>query len=171
MNESPTVPAEAAREDDQPLAGLRVLAVENFIAGPFCSMWLGDAGAEVVKIETPDGGDYSRATSPRKVGADGIERGLSFLRSNRNKKSVTLDLKHPEGKALFREPGRDGARPDYRHPPRLYARAVQGRRPPVRDEDERLGTEADRPRAEPQKRYAGSPRTRIGAGQARASMR
>ena len=101
MNESPTVPAEAAREDDQPLAGLRVLAVENFIAGPFCSMWLGDAGAEVVKIETPDGGDYSRATSPRKVGADGIERGLSFLRSNRNKKSVTLDLKSPSGRDVF----------------------------------------------------------------------
>ena len=38
----------------KPLTGIRVLAIENFIAGPFASMWLGDAGAEVVKIETPD---------------------------------------------------------------------------------------------------------------------
>lgn len=90
-------------EDSLPLAGLRVLAVENFIAGPFCSMWLGDAGAEVVKVETPGVGDYSRATSPRKTDAKGIERGLSFLRSNRNKKSITLDLKNPEGKQLFLE--------------------------------------------------------------------
>jgi len=94
-----TLPTEA----DLPLAGLRVLAVENFIAGPFCSMWLGDAGAEVVKVETPGVGDYSRATSPRKTDARGIERGLSFLRSNRNKKSITLDLKHPEGTQLFLE--------------------------------------------------------------------
>jgi CoA:oxalate CoA-transferase len=90
-------------EDGLPLAGLRVLAVENFIAGPFCSMWLGDAGAEVVTVETPGGGDYSRATSPRRADAKGIERGLSFLRSNRNKKSITLDLKNLEGKRVFLE--------------------------------------------------------------------
>lgn len=99
-----TDPSPGAEDGDPlPLAGLRVLAVENFIAGPFCSMWLGDAGAEVVKVETPDAGDYSRATSPRKADVHGVERGLSFLRSNRNKKSLTLDLKHPEGKAIFLE--------------------------------------------------------------------
>lgn len=87
----------------RPLAGVRVLAVENFLAGPFASMWLADAGAEVVKVEAPDGGDFARSTSPVRTGDDGVAHGLSFLRSNRNKKSVTLDLKHPEGKRIFKE--------------------------------------------------------------------
>jgi len=87
----------------RPLDGIRVLTVENFLAGPFCSMWLADAGAEVVKIESPDGGDFARSTEPVKVDSEGRDRGLSFLRSNRNKKSVTLDLKRPEGKAMFIE--------------------------------------------------------------------
>lgn len=99
---------EAASAGDQetsarPLAGVRVLAVENFLAGPFASMWLADAGAEVVKVEAPDGGDFARSTSPVRAGDDGVAHGLSFLRSNRNKKSVTLDLKHPEGKRIFKE--------------------------------------------------------------------
>ncbi len=99
---------EAASAGDQrtsarPLAGVRVLAVENFLAGPFASMWLADAGAEVVKVEAPDGGDFARSTSPVRTGDDGVAHGLSFLRSNRNKKSVTLDLKHPEGKRIFKE--------------------------------------------------------------------
>lgn len=87
----------------RPLDGVRVLAVENFIAGPFASMWLADAGAEVVKVESREGGDFSRSTSPVKVTEDGTVHGLSFLRSNRNKKSVTLDLKHPEGQRIFTE--------------------------------------------------------------------
>lgn len=88
---------------DRPLSGIRVLAIENFVAAPFASMWLADAGAEVIKIETREGGDYSRGTSPVKPGADGKPNGLSFFRTNRNKKSVTLDLKHPEGKRIFKE--------------------------------------------------------------------
>lgn len=91
------------RASARPLAGVRVLAVENFLAGPFASMWLADAGAEVVKVEAPDGGDFARSTSPVRTGDDGVAHGLSFLRSNRNKKSVTLDLKHPEGKRIFKE--------------------------------------------------------------------
>lgn len=86
---------------DRPLAGIRVLTVENFVAAPFASMWLADAGAEVVKIETREGGDFSRSTNPVKPGADGRPSGLAFLRANRNKKSVTLDLKHPEGRRIF----------------------------------------------------------------------
>lgn len=88
---------------DRPLSGIRVLAIENFVAAPFASMWLADAGAEVVKIETREGGDHARATSPVKPGVDGKPNGLSFFRTNRNKKSVTLDLKHPEGKRIFKE--------------------------------------------------------------------
>ncbi|MFL9990955.1 CoA transferase [Paraburkholderia sediminicola] len=94
--------AAEAIEVDRPLAGIRVLAIENFIAAPFATMWLADAGAEVVKIETREGGDLSRSTSPVKPGDDGEPRGLSFLRTNRNKKSVTLDLKHSEGKRVFK---------------------------------------------------------------------
>lgn len=88
---------------ERPLAGIRVLTVENFIAAPFASMWLADAGAEVVKIETREGGDFARSTSPVKPDADGKPNGLAFLRTNRNKKSVTLDLKHEEGRRIFLE--------------------------------------------------------------------
>ncbi|MGC4250101.1 MAG: CoA transferase [Sphingobium sp.] len=87
----------------RPLQGVRVLAIENFVAGPLCSMWLADAGAEVVKVETPGKGDMSRKTSPVKPDEKGEPQGLSFLRTNRNKKSVSLDLKHPEGIALFKQ--------------------------------------------------------------------
>ena len=87
----------------RPLEGVRVLTVENFIAGPLASMWLGDAGADVVKIEEPGKGDHSRSTSPLKPDAAGTPQSLSFLRSNRNKRSVTLNLKTDEGKRVFRE--------------------------------------------------------------------
>lgn len=85
----------------RPLEGIRVLTIENFVAGPFCSMWLADAGAEVIKIEEPGKGDLSRTTSPTRPDETGTPCGLSFLRTNRNKKSVTLDLKNPEGKSIF----------------------------------------------------------------------
>lgn len=104
MSEAQTMSANAV---DRPLDGVRVLAVENFIAGPYASMWLADAGAEVVKVESREGGDFSRSTSPVKTDGDGTAHGLSFLRSNRNKKSVTLDLKHSEGKRIFIELARE----------------------------------------------------------------
>ena len=104
MNNVSRTPANAG---ERPLDGVRVLAIENFIAGPYASMWLADAGAEVVKIESREGGDFSRSTSPVKTAEDGTVHGLSFLRSNRNKKSVTLDLKHPEGKRIFIELARE----------------------------------------------------------------
>lgn len=87
----------------RPLEGIRVLTVENFLAAPYCSMWLADAGAEVVKVESREGGDMARMTSPVRKDAEGNPRGLSLLRANRNKKSITLDLKHPEGKETFME--------------------------------------------------------------------
>src|SRR6202051_2356534 len=80
-----------------PLAGLRVVEVGNFMAVPFCGMQLADLGAEVLKVENPRGGDLTRAAGPFIEGESS-----NFVRRNRNKRSVALDLKSPDGKALFR---------------------------------------------------------------------
>lgn len=85
-----------------PLAGLRVVALEQAVAAPFCTRQLADLGADVVKVERPDGGDFAR-------GYDGALRGLSayFAWANRGKRSVALDLKDPPGReALGRLLGR-----------------------------------------------------------------
>ena len=79
-----------------PLAGIRILAVEQYGAGPFGSMHLADLGAEVVKIEAPGGGDVSRDTGPHFMGAHDSQFFQTF---NRNKKSVVLDLKSEAGRA------------------------------------------------------------------------
>jgi crotonobetainyl-CoA:carnitine CoA-transferase CaiB-like acyl-CoA transferase len=82
-----------------PLHGVRVLAVEQYGAGPFGTMFLADQGAEVIKIENPnDGGDMSRAVGPHFFAPGDSEFFQSF---NRNKKSLTLDLGRPEGQAVF----------------------------------------------------------------------
>lgn len=81
--------------NDGPLSGLKVLDLSEHMAGPFCTMILADMGAEVVKIERPGRGDSSRAMG------DGSERNPYFRYINRNKKSLTLDYKAPEGRALF----------------------------------------------------------------------
>ena len=81
-----------------PLAGLRVVAVEQYGAGPFGSLYLADLGAEIIKIEDPGvGGDVSRYIPPGVVGTDS----LFFEAFNRNKRSVALDLKHPRGREVF----------------------------------------------------------------------
>lgn len=84
----------------RPLAGIRVLALEGFVAGPYASMWLADMGAEVIKIEEPGSGDAARSLPPFR-GERGKERSLSMFRSNRNKKSLTLNLKTEQGRAIF----------------------------------------------------------------------
>ena len=83
-----------------PLAGVRVLTLENFGAGPFGSLYLADLGAEVVKIENrAQGGDATRAMGPFFLG----EHDSHFFQTfNLNKKSVTLNLKHAEGRHAFR---------------------------------------------------------------------
>ena len=82
-----------------PLAGLRVIAVEQYGAGPFGSMMLGDLGAEVIKIENPaEGGDVSRSVGPHFF-PDGDSH--FFQAFNRNKKSVTLNLKHARAKEVL----------------------------------------------------------------------
>ncbi len=80
-----------------PLSGVRILDLSQMLAGPFGSMILGDLGAEVIKIEKPDGGDIGRGMPPHFFHGESVY----FLSVNRNKKSVTLDLKNPEGLELF----------------------------------------------------------------------
>ncbi|HEY0393351.1 MAG TPA: CaiB/BaiF CoA-transferase family protein [Candidatus Elarobacter sp.] len=80
-----------------PLAGIRVVEVGNFMAVPFCGMQLADLGADVVKVENPSGGDLTRAAGPFIAGESS-----NFVRLNRNKRSLALDLKSADGKALFR---------------------------------------------------------------------
>jgi crotonobetainyl-CoA:carnitine CoA-transferase CaiB-like acyl-CoA transferase len=81
-----------------PLAGVRILAVEVYGAGPFGSTHLADLGAEVIKIEPREGGDVSRSVGPFFLGEDDS---VFFQSLNRNKKSLTLDLKHPEGREVL----------------------------------------------------------------------
>ena len=81
-----------------PLEGVRVLAVEQYGAGPFGSLHRADLGAEVIKIEPPGGGDVSRATGPHFLGENDSQ---FFQVFNRNKLSVVLDLKSPQGRADF----------------------------------------------------------------------
>ncbi|WP_298986449.1 CoA transferase [uncultured Roseibium sp.] len=84
----------------KPLEGIRVLDLTNVLAGPFCCHHLAHLGAEVIKVEAAGRGDLAR-----KLGADPDlnEKGMgvSFLAQNAGKKSVTVNLKHPKGRALF----------------------------------------------------------------------
>lgn len=77
------------------LDGIRVIDLSRYIAGPYCAQLLADMGAEVIKIEKPGAGDITRTVGPWKNGV-----GLSFPACNRNKKSVTADLRKPDGLAL-----------------------------------------------------------------------
>jgi len=86
-----------------PLEGVRILDLSHVVAGPFSSMLLADSGAEVIKIEKPNEGEYGRRIGPFISNEEGEETAACFLRMNRNKKSVTIDLKNPEGKSLFLE--------------------------------------------------------------------
>lgn len=80
------------------LEGLRILDMTRLLPGAFCTQILADMGAEVIKIEEPGRGDYNREFEPINVKESG-----SFLLLNRNKKSVTLNLKTEDGKAIFRK--------------------------------------------------------------------
>ena len=81
-----------------PLAGVRIIAVEVYGAGPFGTTHLADLGAEVIKIEPREGGDVSRSVGPFFLGEDDS---VFFQSLNRNKKSLTLDLKHPKGREVL----------------------------------------------------------------------
>ncbi len=82
---------------DGALDGVKVLDLTRALAGPYCTLMLGDQGADVVKVELPGTGDETREWMPPAIG------GISayYLAINRNKRSVTVDLKHPEGKRVL----------------------------------------------------------------------
>ena len=84
-----------------PLEGIRVLDLTHIVAGPFCSMIFADMGAEVIKVERPGVGDRSRINTPFKDGPNGQKVSVRYLGVNRNKKSVTLDLRDPRCKSAF----------------------------------------------------------------------
>lgn len=87
------------------LDGVRVLDLSRVLAGPWCTQTLADLGAEVIKVERPGSGDDTRGWGPPflkdRSGADTAEAAY-FLGANRNKRSITIDIAHPEGQALVR---------------------------------------------------------------------
>ena len=81
-----------------PLDGYRIVDLTSNVSGPLATMILGDQGADVIKVEAPDGGDATRAGGNRRAGFT-----ASFLNNNRNKRSIVLDLKKPAAvQALLR---------------------------------------------------------------------
>ncbi|MGB8817254.1 MAG: CaiB/BaiF CoA-transferase family protein [Rhizobiaceae bacterium] len=89
---------------DAPLKGVRVLELARILAGPWAGQTLADLGADVIKVENPDGGDDTRAWGPPFIkGADGDELDAAYYHGvNRNKRSVTADLKSAAGQELVR---------------------------------------------------------------------
>lgn len=84
-----------------PLEHVVILDLTRLLPGAVCSMMLADLGAQVIKIEDPQAGDYARWTPPFLPNAHGEAQGAFFLASNRNKQSVVIDLKRPEGQAVL----------------------------------------------------------------------
>jgi formyl-CoA transferase len=81
----------------RPLEGIRVLDLSRVLAGPYCTMTLGDLGADVIKVEQPGAGDDTRRWGPPWAGTESAY----YLCVNRNKRSITLDLKSDEGKEIL----------------------------------------------------------------------
>jgi crotonobetainyl-CoA:carnitine CoA-transferase CaiB-like acyl-CoA transferase len=90
--------------NNAPLKGVRVLELARILAGPWAGQTLADLGADVIKVENPDGGDDTRSWGPPFIKcADGTELDAAYYHGvNRNKRSVTADLKTPEGQAFVR---------------------------------------------------------------------
>jgi crotonobetainyl-CoA:carnitine CoA-transferase CaiB-like acyl-CoA transferase len=92
--------ADAARWG-KPLDGVRVLAAEQMQALPYATQLMARLGADVVKVEHPGTGETGRGSFPHMLDPDGRRVGATFLRNNLGKRSVALDLKHPDGRELF----------------------------------------------------------------------
>lgn len=82
----------------RPLSGIRVVDLSSSLAGPYIGMCLGDMGADVIKVENPSGGDMTRQWTPPQIGGEAAY----FLSTNRNKRSVALDLRAADGQRLLR---------------------------------------------------------------------
>jgi crotonobetainyl-CoA:carnitine CoA-transferase CaiB-like acyl-CoA transferase len=90
-----------AQRYGKPLEGVRVLAAEQMQALPYATQMLARLGADVVKVEHPLHGESARASTPAMLDPDGSAVGATYLRNNFNKRSVGIDLKTPDGQALF----------------------------------------------------------------------
>jgi len=86
---------------ERPLTGIRVIGMEQYMAAPYCTMLLADAGAEVIKVERTGRGDARRSMPPF-VEKDGARKAGGFMSYNRNKKSFALDIQKPEGQEIYR---------------------------------------------------------------------
>lgn len=89
-----------------PLDGIKIFDLSRIMAGPFCTQYLADLGADVIKVERPDAGDDTRAWGPVYVkDADGNNTTESayYLSANRNKRSITINVSSPEGQALAKK--------------------------------------------------------------------
>ena len=93
----------AERLGAQPLADIRVVDLTHGIAGPYCTKLLADFGADVIKIERPDTGDFSRAAGPFVQDTPDLEKSGLFLYLNTNKRSIVLDLKTSQGVEAVKE--------------------------------------------------------------------
>lgn len=92
----------AAQEIPPPLAGIKVVDLSRVLAGPYAAMMLADLGADVIKIERPGAGDDTRAWGPPFVGPEGQKESTYYLSTNRNKRSLVVDLKDPDDLELVR---------------------------------------------------------------------
>ncbi|MBM4265642.1 MAG: CoA transferase [Deltaproteobacteria bacterium] len=91
------------RTTSGPLAGVRILAVEQMQALPYATQLLAHLGADVVKVEHPVTGDSGRGSLPAVTDVDGRRVGATYLRNSLNKRSLGIDLKHPDGAALLKK--------------------------------------------------------------------
>ncbi|MFT4947416.1 MAG: crotonobetainyl-CoA:carnitine CoA-transferase CaiB-like acyl-CoA transferase [Natronomonas sp.] len=94
-----------SEQSTAPLEGITVLDASRVLSGPFCTMQLGDLGADVIKIERPDGGDQTRGWKPPAYGDS--EQSAYYLSINRNKRSVSLNLASEDGREIFRQLAED----------------------------------------------------------------
>ncbi|MHB8620495.1 MAG: CaiB/BaiF CoA transferase family protein, partial [Chloroflexota bacterium] len=94
---------EVSSRASRALDGVRVIGFEQQIAGPYCTMILADQGAEVIKIERPGKGDVAREMAPIKKNEKGERNSGYYLRFNRNKKSVTLDMQSEAGRDVYKD--------------------------------------------------------------------
>ena len=109
-----------------PLDGVRVVDLTRALAGPYCTMVLGDLGAEVLKIEQPGTGDETRGWGPPFI----ADQSGYFISINRNKRSMTLDLKSPDGLAVLKRlVERADVLVENFRPERWLGSASTGRRP------------------------------------------